>query len=74
MKLTGSELLFALAEKMTEEADRNPDPDEQAKALAMADIFQIAAKDIREGRASELHLAVLTQAKLGAHLVAGADD
>jgi hypothetical protein len=69
MNLHGSDLLFALAEKMTGESRRNPDPGEQAKALAMAEIFAVAAKDIREGRAGELHLAVLTQAKLGAHLV-----
>lgn len=69
MALTGSSLLLALAGRMTQEADRNPDPEEQAKALAMADIFRIAGEEVRSGRAGELALAVLTQAKLGAHLV-----
>lgn len=67
--MNGSDLLLALADRMREEASRQDDPDEQAKARAMAEIFRIAGNEFREGRAGELALAVLTQAKLGAHLV-----
>ncbi len=74
MALRGVKLLLALAQQMDDEARRNLDQNEQAKALAMADIFRVAARDIREGRAGELALAVLTQAKLGAHLVDDEED
>ena len=74
MTLHGSALLSALAERMSEEARLQGDPEEEAKALAMADIFRIAAKNIRDSRAGELELAVLAQAKLGAHLIGEEDE
>lgn len=68
--LTGPALLAVMAERMEDEALRNPDRDEQGKTLAMARIFSVAGQNIRTGSADELELAVLALAKLGTRLIA----
>ena len=66
-------LLDVLADRMFEEASRNPDSGEQEKATAMGDIFVAAAREFRAGLPSDLARAVLRQARLGAHLIGTGD-
>ena len=72
-KLRDDLLLEALADRMFEEALQNPDIGEKEKANAMGQIFVAAAREFRVGYPSDLARAVLSQAKLGAHLV-GEED